>query len=59
MRTQNVLLWVFVALLAVTMSPERATAQCWFCDTPCRWEDEGEGCVMKIPTTMGWSNCID
>ena len=59
MKTRSIFLWIFVALLAVTTSPKGASAQCWFCDTDCMWENEGIGCIMKIPTQMGWSNCLD
>lgn len=48
---------LFVAVVAVAMLPERASAQCWYCDD-CWWGEHGRSCVMIFPSPLiGFADC--
>ena len=60
MRIRKLILCLFVAVLAMAASTERASAQCWNCKPNwCMWADWGPGCVMDFPTAEGYNDCFD
>ena len=58
MTIRRLLPLMLVALGATVFTPERASAQCWYCDD-CWLGDKGETCVLMIPFPLiGFTDCL-